>query len=161
MAFIDEIMAKAKADKKTIVLPESMDKRTFKAAEAILKEKIANIIIIGTPEEIAKNSEGFDITGAKIVDPFTDPDKQKYVDKFVVTGVNLAAKDVQDFFGLERVSETECIQHGTQVFGSDLLLAVAEGTFRSYVALNHQSVEPHVKCLLRKRLYQFALATHV
>ena len=38
MAFIDDIMARAKADKKTIVLPESMDKRTFEAAEKILKD---------------------------------------------------------------------------------------------------------------------------
>ena len=36
MAFIDTIKAKAKADKKTIVLPESMDKRTFEAAEKLL-----------------------------------------------------------------------------------------------------------------------------
>ena len=36
MAFIDTIYARAKADKKTIVLPESMDKRTFAAAEKIL-----------------------------------------------------------------------------------------------------------------------------
>ena len=36
MAFIDEIKERAKADKKTIVLPESMDKRTFEAAEKIL-----------------------------------------------------------------------------------------------------------------------------
>ena len=49
MAFIDTIKAKAKADKKTIVLPESMDKRTFEAAEKILKEGIANLVIIGTP----------------------------------------------------------------------------------------------------------------
>ena len=54
MAFIDEIKERAKADKKTIVLPESMDKRTFEAAEKILKEGIANLIIIGTPEEIAE-----------------------------------------------------------------------------------------------------------
>ena len=33
MAFIDTIIERAKADKKTIVLPESMDKRTFAAAE--------------------------------------------------------------------------------------------------------------------------------
>ena len=46
MAFIDEIKERAKADKKTIVLPESMDKRTFEAAEKILKEGIANLIII-------------------------------------------------------------------------------------------------------------------
>ncbi|MCR4557295.1 MAG: hypothetical protein K5779_05695, partial [Saccharofermentans sp.] len=83
MAFIDDIMARAKADKKTIVLPESMDKRTFEAAEKILKADMANIIIIGTPEEIAKNSEGFDITGATIVDPFNDPNKRKYLDKFI------------------------------------------------------------------------------
>ena len=83
MAFIDTIIERAKADKKTIVLPESMDKRTFAAAEKILKEGIANIVIIGTPEEIKENSQGYDITGATIVDPFNDPNKQKYIDKFV------------------------------------------------------------------------------
>lgn len=83
MGFIDAIKERAKADKKTIVLPESMDRRTFEAAEKILKEGIANLIIIGTPEEIAKNSDGLDISGAKIVDPFNDPNKQKYIDKFV------------------------------------------------------------------------------
>ena len=31
MAIIDDIKAKAKSDKQTIVLPESMDKRTFEA----------------------------------------------------------------------------------------------------------------------------------
>ena len=83
MAFIDELKAKARADKKTIVLPESMDKRTYEAAVKIMKEGIANLIIIGTPEEIAKNGEGFDLTGVCFVDPFNDPNKQKYIDKFV------------------------------------------------------------------------------
>ena len=41
MAFIDKIKERAKADKKTIVLPESMDKRTYEAAEKILKEGIS------------------------------------------------------------------------------------------------------------------------
>ncbi len=83
MAIIDDIKAKAKSDKQTIVLPESMDKRTFEAAEKILKEDLANLIIIGTPEEIEKNGAGFDISGATIVDPFNDPNKQKYLDKFL------------------------------------------------------------------------------
>lgn len=83
MNFLESIKERARADKKTIVLPESMDKRTFDAAEKILKEGIANLIIIGTPEEIAENSKGFDISGATIVDPFNDPNKQKYIDKFV------------------------------------------------------------------------------
>ena len=57
MAFIDKIKERAKADKKTIVLPESMDKRTYEAAEKILKEGIANLIIIGTPEVAKEQME--------------------------------------------------------------------------------------------------------
>ena len=83
MAFIDKLIEQAKADKKTIVLPESMDKRTFDAAEKIMKAGIANLVIIGTPEEIEKNGAGYDLTGVTFVDPFNDPNKQKYIDKFV------------------------------------------------------------------------------
>ena len=46
MSFIERIKERARQDKKTIVLPESMDRRTFEAAETILKEDIADIIII-------------------------------------------------------------------------------------------------------------------
>lgn len=42
--FLDSVKARAREDKKTIVLPESMDRRTFEAAETILKEDIANKI---------------------------------------------------------------------------------------------------------------------
>ena len=44
--FLDRIKERAKADKKTIILPESMDRRIFEAAEQILKEDIADIILI-------------------------------------------------------------------------------------------------------------------
>ena len=46
MGFIDEIKARAKSDIKTIVLPETEDERTYKAAEAVLKEGTAKLIII-------------------------------------------------------------------------------------------------------------------
>ena len=83
MGFIDTIKARAKADKKTIILPESMDRRTFEAAEVILKEDIANLIIIGTPEEVEANSKGLDISGATIIDPNTYEKTQEYIDLFV------------------------------------------------------------------------------
>ncbi len=81
--FLDEIKARAKSDKKTIVLPESMDKRTFEAAEKVLKEGIANIIIIGTPEEVAENSKGFDVSGATIINPFEYEKTEEYINLFV------------------------------------------------------------------------------
>jgi len=83
MAFIDDIKARAKADKKTIILPESMDRRTFEAAAEILSEDIANLIIIGTDEEIAANSEGLDVSKATFINPFTYEKTQTYIDEFV------------------------------------------------------------------------------
>lgn len=83
MGFIDEIKSRAKQNKKTIVLPESMDRRTFEAAAEVLAEDIANLVIIGTPEEIEKNSEGFDISKAVIVNPATYEKTPEYIDLLV------------------------------------------------------------------------------
>ena len=83
MGFIDTIKERAKKDKKTIILPESMDRRTWEAAEQILKEDLANLIIIGNPEEVAKNSAGLDVSGVKVIDPATYEKTQEYIDLFV------------------------------------------------------------------------------
>ena len=83
MGFIDEIKARAKADKKTIVLPETEDERTYKAAEAVLKEGIADLILVGSKEEVEKNKGSYDISGAVIVDPATDERTEGYIAKLV------------------------------------------------------------------------------
>lgn len=71
MNFIDTIKERAKQSKKTIVLPESMDVRVIEAAHKVLEEGIADIILIGTDEEINKSSVGFDISRATIINPYT------------------------------------------------------------------------------------------
>ena len=81
--FIDRIKERAKADKKRIVLPESMDPRTMEAAAKVLAEDIAEVIIIGTPEEIEENSKGFDISGATIINPYTYEKTEEYLNLFV------------------------------------------------------------------------------
>ena len=83
MSFLDKIKERARTDKKTIILPESMDSRIYEAAEKILKEDIANIIIIGTPEEVEANSKGYDIKGATIINPFTYEKTEEYLNLFV------------------------------------------------------------------------------
>ncbi len=83
MGFIDEIKARAKADVKTIVLPETEDERTYKAAEAVLKEGTAKLILVGSKEEIEKNGAGYDLTGAQIVDPATNDKTEAYIAKLV------------------------------------------------------------------------------
>lgn len=83
MGFIDVIKEKAKSCKKTIVLPESEDRRTYEAAAQILKEGIADIIIVGSEEAVKKGSEGLDISGAQIVDPALSEKTAAYIDKLV------------------------------------------------------------------------------
>ena len=84
MAFIDEIKNRAKKEIKTIVLPEASDIRTIEAASIVLKEKIANIILIGNEEQIKKLAEenNFDISEAQIINPENSKKYNDYVEKF-------------------------------------------------------------------------------
>ena len=68
-AFLDTMIARAKQDKKTIVLPEGNDERTLAAAEQILKLGVADLVILGQRETI--DSYLYDLEGARIVDPRT------------------------------------------------------------------------------------------
>ena len=81
MGFLDEIKKRAKKDVKTIVLPESMDKRTMEAAATILKEGIAKLIIIGKDSEIKSNSRGLDISKATIINPETSELTEELINK--------------------------------------------------------------------------------
>ena len=83
MGFIDEIKARAKSDIKTIVLPETEDERTYKAAEAVLREGTAKLILVGSKEQIEKVGAGYDLTGAQIVDPATNDKTEAYITKLV------------------------------------------------------------------------------
>lgn len=81
MAYIDIIKEKARQDKKTIVLPETNDKRTLIAASKIMEEGIANIIMVGNEEKIMDGARWLevDLTGVKVVDPNYCDKLEEYV----------------------------------------------------------------------------------
>ena len=83
MSFIETIKERAKRDKKTIVLPETMDRRVLEAASIILKEDIANIILIGKEEDIENTSQGLDISKATIINPFNYEKTEELIQKLV------------------------------------------------------------------------------
>lgn len=83
MGFIDVIKERAKADIKTIVLPETEDLRTYEAAEAVLRDGTANLILVGNTEEIKEKGAGYDISKATIVDPATFEKTEEYIAKLV------------------------------------------------------------------------------
>ena len=52
MSLIDEIVARAQANKQRIVLPEGTEERTLIAADKIIADEVAQIILLGNPAEI-------------------------------------------------------------------------------------------------------------
>ena len=81
MSYIDMIKERARLDKKTIVLPESNDKRTLLAAAKLMEEGIADIIMIGDEEKIMDGAGWLevDLTGVKVVNPKTTDRLDDYV----------------------------------------------------------------------------------
>ncbi|MFV0344580.1 MAG: phosphate acetyltransferase [Anaerocolumna sp.] len=83
MGFIEVIKERAKSNKKTIVLPETSDRRTLEAASTILAEEIANVILVGNETDIRNASQGFDLSKAVIVDPLETDKLDSYVNLLV------------------------------------------------------------------------------
>jgi len=82
MNFIEKVKEKAKARPQRIVLPEGTEPRTVKAADAIIGEGIAEVILIGNPAEVMAVADDYyleNIGRATIVDPKNNPDAERYI----------------------------------------------------------------------------------
>lgn len=77
-SFLETMLARAKADRQTIVLPEGDDERTLAAAERILADDVADLVILGDAEAIAAAPYALD--GARVIDPRTSELREGYAD---------------------------------------------------------------------------------
>ena len=76
MDLLSQIIARAKSNKQRIVLPEGTEERTLKAADRLLADEVADLIIIGNPEEIKGLAAQWGLTHldkATIIDPENHP----------------------------------------------------------------------------------------
>ena len=81
MDLLAQIVARAKSNKQRIVLPEATEERTLRAADQVLADDIANIILIGNPDEIKKLAAEWGLTHidkATIIDPENNPKSEEY-----------------------------------------------------------------------------------
>lgn len=86
MNLIDEMIERAKANPRRIVLPEGEEIRTLKAADALLNDGVAELILIGNPdniEAVAKENNLENLDKATIVDPINHDKKQAYIELLV------------------------------------------------------------------------------
>jgi phosphate acetyltransferase len=81
MDLLNQIVARAKADKQRIVLPEAEEERTLKAADKALGDDLADLVLIGNPARIKELAEKWglkNISKAQIVDPLNNPKAEEY-----------------------------------------------------------------------------------
>ena len=80
---IQTIIARAQADKQRIVLPEGTEERTLKAADKLVADGVADIVLLGNPEKIKQLAVEFDLNNidrTTIIDPMNHVKKQDYAD---------------------------------------------------------------------------------
>ena len=83
MDLLQQIVARAKANKQRIVLPEATEERTLRAADRVLADQLADLILIGNPEELASLAAKWGlqhIGKATIVDPLNNPKSEEYAE---------------------------------------------------------------------------------
>ena len=111
MPFFDDLKRRAKLDKKTIVLPESMDIRILKATEIILAEGLAHIVLLGNQEEIEKKAqeEKIDISGAQMINPKLSEKAEYYAECLAQIDTTVTMEEAQElvknpvYFGMMMV----------------------------------------------------------
>ena len=85
MGLMDQIKAKARNKLQTIVLPESYDDRMYAAAQQIVEQGLAKVVMLGNADAIAKRAAdlGTDISKVELIDPASSPKLNGYADALV------------------------------------------------------------------------------
>jgi len=104
MDLLEIIKAKAKSHNKRIVLPEGLEERTLKAADELLKDELAQIILLGNQEAITREAENAglsNINKATIIDPLTHEKKEEYINLML---------EIRNHKGLTREDASQLIE---------------------------------------------------
>lgn len=116
MGLIEQIQAKAKANRKHIVLPEGSEERTVQAAARVAEQGIASVTLVGDAQQILKTASGLGLhlRGVDIQDPATSPKTAIYAEQ-------LYALRKEKGMTLEQANEL--VTHNTLYFGTMMIKA--------------------------------------
>ena len=143
MSFLTDVIAQAKLDKKTIVLPESYERRSLDAAHETLKEGTAGIILIGNKDEILAKAEGLDLSKAEFIDPCAYDKMDKLIDMFV---------ELRKSKGMTKEEAAEILKNDPQYLGVMLVKAgLADGMVSGAVHSTADTLRPALQILKTKQ----------
>ena len=114
MSFLGQVRKKALQANRRIVLPESSDERIIRATAQILKEGLAQVILVGNHETIMHSAKAYEVSlsGVKIVDPYNFERLNDYVNKLV---------ELRSKKGMTPEEAKKILQTDTNFFGAMLV----------------------------------------
>ena len=114
MSFLGQVRKKALQANRRIVLPESSDERVIRAASQILKEGLAQVILVGNQEAIMHSAKAYEVSlsGVKIVDPYNFERLDDYINKLV---------ELRSKKGMTPEEAKKILQTDTNFFGAMLV----------------------------------------
>ena len=84
LMFENDLIDKARADRRHLVLPEGTEERILRATETLLRRGVADLTLLGDPAEISRRAReiGVEIGGARLVDPAHDPLRDDFAERY-------------------------------------------------------------------------------
>lgn len=127
MNFSEQMLEKAKANPKHLILPEGADPRILKAAHIIKKEKIASeVTILGNHDELKNIAQehNVDLTGINIIDFKNDPRLIEFADEYYE---QRKAKGITKEQALQEM--TDDVFFGAKLLSKGFVDAMVSGSF--------------------------------
>ncbi|MGO1184283.1 MAG: phosphate acetyltransferase [Micrococcaceae bacterium] len=84
LRFLHQLISRAGADRKRIVLPEGEDPRILRAAEILRRREVCDLVVLGNVARVREVAaqEGVDLTGLELVDPADSLDRERYAEEY-------------------------------------------------------------------------------
>ncbi|MET8064472.1 phosphate acetyltransferase [Micromonospora sp. NPDC005686] len=84
LMFENDLIDRARAQRRRLVLPEGADERILRATEVLLRRGVAELTLLGRPDEIARRTRelGVDLGDAQVVDPLTSPWRDEFAEAY-------------------------------------------------------------------------------
>ncbi|WP_229071360.1 phosphate acetyltransferase [Actinoplanes sp. DH11] len=84
LMFENDLIDRARADRRHLVLPEGGEERILRAAETLLRRGVADLTLLGDPAEITRRAReiGVEIGGAQLVDPAASQWREDFASRY-------------------------------------------------------------------------------
>jgi phosphate acetyltransferase len=84
LMFSNDLIERARADRRHLVLPEGTDERILRATETLLRRGVADLTLLGDPAEINRRARefGVEISGARLIDPATSEWRDDFAERY-------------------------------------------------------------------------------